>query len=120
MNDIDIVEIMKERFAEGWWPVLDVGEGWRELLENLHQELIEVAPDYQLHQVKEKFGGLRFYFDANIKNDAAIERAQDIVDKYEDLSWKVCEITGKPGKVVSRDGWRKVLCPELAAEHGYS
>jgi len=115
----DINEIMTERFAEGWMPVLMVNKGWETLLEDLHRELVEVVPDYKIHQVKEKLGGLRFYFDPNIKNDGAIERAHNIVDRYESKSYEVCEITGKEGKLVAKDGWMKVLCPELAEEHGY-
>jgi len=36
---------------KGWWP----------LLARLDRDIAALAPNYQLLQVKEKFGGLRYY-----------------------------------------------------------
>lgn len=35
---------------------------WIDLLIELHEKLVELDPDYTIFQVKNKFGGLRFYF----------------------------------------------------------
>jgi hypothetical protein len=35
-----------------WWPAIS----W------CHEELTKLCPDYTVDQVKEKFGGLRYYF----------------------------------------------------------
>jgi hypothetical protein len=37
------------------------GTGWKKLLEDLHDDLVKIDPDYKLSQFKEKFGTLRFY-----------------------------------------------------------
>lgn len=37
------------------------GQGWRSILERLHDRLLAIDPDYRLHQVKEKMGILRIY-----------------------------------------------------------
>lgn len=56
-------------------------------------------------QVKEKFGGLRFYVNgASAEHDAKIEFA-------ESMSYRTCEVCGRPGKP-TRDGWIRTLCKE--------
>lgn len=60
-------------------------------------------------QVKEKFGGLRFYTNSG----------DDIIYAYismaESMSYRTCEVCGSPGKVY-RDGWHTTLCSTHAAE----
>jgi hypothetical protein len=46
-----------ERPRCGWTPC----EGWSNILDQLISELIKIGWDKDLHQCKEKFGGLRFY-----------------------------------------------------------
>ena len=38
-----------------------VGEGWRDLVEKLVCDISAIDTDVMVSQVKEKFGGLRFY-----------------------------------------------------------
>jgi len=38
-----------------------VPEGWRDLVCKMNEHLEALEPYYILHQVKEKFGGLRYY-----------------------------------------------------------
>lgn len=54
-------------------------------------------------QVKEKFGGLRFYV------QAATSRHYDYISFAESMSYRTCEQCGAPGKRYT-DGWHKVLC----------
>ena len=49
------------RFGEEWPAYIACGPGWYPILVDLDQKLNEVAPHYELAQVKEKYGGLRFY-----------------------------------------------------------
>jgi hypothetical protein len=62
--------------------------------------------------VKEKFGGLRFYVDGG----------DDKLDRYvvfaESMSNRVCEECGAPGRHTS-GGWIKTLCKEHAKIKGY-
>ena len=40
----------------------------------------------------------------------------NIISKYEDIAWKTCSATGKPGVLMkSIGGWFKTLNPEYAA-----
>lgn len=59
--------------------------------------------NFQVTQIKEKFGGLRFYYGGG--NDKVFKLTQ----KAENKSYKICESCGKPGKPNS-DGWIITLC----------
>lgn len=54
-------------------------------------------------QVKEKFGGLRFYMSST--ND----EIRDLVSNVEALSFKTCEDCGSPG-TLRQTGWYRTLC----------
>jgi len=80
-----------------------IGPGWYGLVKKLIEELIEDGWDKQICQVKEKFGGLRFYTNGGGENHYSI------ISKYENLSVKICEKCGEPGE--SRGGgWIVTLC----------
>lgn len=85
----------------------ECGAGWRAIVEPL-LELCE-ASDVEVVQIKEKFGGLRFYVNAG---DDAVHRA---IAEAESKSFEVCEECGKPGK---RGGgyWISTLCDEHAGK----
>lgn len=50
------------RIPDGWGRWISCDKGWYPLIVALDKELAEICPDYELHQVKEKFGTLRYYF----------------------------------------------------------
>lgn len=83
-----------------------VGSGWNLIIKNLIQDLIKLGWNKEVIQVKEKFGGLRFYI--NEGTDAIHER----IGQAELESMKTCEITGKPGKLRTDIGWYRTLCDE--------
>ncbi|UBF28542.1 hypothetical protein K9N68_12075 [Kovacikia minuta CCNUW1] len=94
------------------------GDGWFELLYSLSQQI----QNYNLQhpeipviaiQVKEKFGGLRFYVDQSVLEiEAAIAEA-------ELKSLQICEITGRPGRLHRRNGYYQTVCSEKARELGF-
>lgn len=87
-----------------------IGPGWLPIVERALIEMISAGWDRQLHQVKEKFGGLRLYIgQGNIEIEGIIRRA-------EDKAAITCEQCGAPGKERG-DGWIRVLC-ENCAEKG--
>lgn len=107
----------------GWWPILeglcreiDNYTKWRNntraalLQDNPYNHPI---PDFieqvVVEQIKEKFGGLRFYY---LGGD---EKIEGMVRMAECWAIHACEECGKPGK--SRNGgWIKTLCDEHEAE----
>lgn len=82
-----------------------VGEGWHPLVTQLINDLFELGWDGCLMQIKEKFGGLRFYIGTG--NDKIFDRLY----QAEQESYTICEECGKPGKPTD-NGWIKTVCEE--------
>jgi hypothetical protein len=59
--------------------------------------------EVMIQQVKEKFGGLRFYA---FGGDDYI---RGMIRFAESMSYKICESCGKPGKLIT-DGWYNTFC----------
>jgi hypothetical protein len=105
--EFSIVDELKSRIADPYLKSIDCEEGWYGLLSDLHQKLVAIDPNYTLFQVKEKFGTLRFYYEAS---DPLLDKScQAIVDMYERMSARVCEKTGEPGFLMVRHGQYKTL-----------
>lgn len=100
----------------------ECGDGWYQLLYDLSQELsnyLAECPtvDFEVVQVKSKFGVLRFHLDCP---DAA---AAEMIERARLRASVTCELTGKPGQRYVDSTHRfsvMVLCPEKAAELGFS
>lgn len=86
----------------------NVGEGWHEILRALEEQLNLIDPDYTIQQVKEKFGGLRYYASTNESGS----NFHDLIRLAEEKSEKTCEVCGRDGKTESIRGWWKTLCEE--------
>ena len=84
----------------------EVGLGWFPLIKDLITDLIELGWNKEVCQVKEKFGGLRFYI------NSATSEAHKRISQAEIESMNICEVTGKPGKLRTDIGWYRTLCDE--------
>lgn len=82
-----------------------VGKGWHDILARLVKDLFDLGWDGEVSQVKEKFGGLRFYTGA--MSDECYKR----VSQAEEEADKTCEVCGERGQSRGR-GWIKTLCDE--------
>jgi hypothetical protein len=82
----------------------DCNEGWYPLIQRLIEDLIELGWDKQIIQVKEKFGGLRFYI--NTGSDEVHKR----IIEAEHESYTICEDCGEPGELRKDLGWYFTLC----------
>lgn len=99
---------------------LEYGEGWDELIGTLCARLGTILAEtpagiIELRQIKEKFGGLRFYYE--LRNVDKLHAAQIAVatQQAEQASFGICEACGKPG--TRRDtGWICTLCDRCAAD----
>jgi hypothetical protein len=85
--------------GDGWFPLIDAT---CELIQ--HDIETNGSQQFLAVQVKEKFGGLRFYYRQGCDYAAAA------VDLVESLSPYVCEICGAFGKTVSLFGWMQTRC----------
>mgnify|MGYP007104063865 CR=1 FL=1 len=89
----------------------DMPDGWKiafgeMMCEEIKQELVRCnyLNEYRILQIKEKYGGLRWY-----DNGTPIGcKVQEIIDKYSVLSENICIICGKPDVPIIGSGW---ICP---------
>ena len=97
---------------KGWWPILQALcaniqhhiDWW-----NKHRDARPVVEQVTVNQIKEKFGGLRFYYSGG---DDAVAGMVRMAEAWAD---KACETCGSPGTSGGR-GWIKTLCPVHRAE----
>lgn len=85
---------------DGWFTLIDV---LCELLQN--ETDTNGAPQLQAVQVKEKYGGLRFY----TTRSTDVQHA--FIDMASVLSMRTCEVCGAPGKLSVQGGWDATRCP---------
>lgn len=97
-------------FAPGWGAYLSVGDGWKDLLLKLKHDLEATGVKYHICQVKEKFGGLRFYVDIiEPAPEAKTDEFHHLISKAENDSFTICESCGEPGKQRG-GGWIVTAC----------
>ena len=86
------------------------GNGWYEIIRELSEKLEPICaaePKCYAVQVKEKFGGLRFYISSFYTDEM-----KDFIYEAEIKSCRTCENCGKPGKTRNPKGWLKTLCDD--------
>lgn len=81
-----------------------IGAGWHGLVNELIDVLFDLGWDGHVTQIKEKFGGLRFYI------GVGSEEIFNIINEYEKLSYTICEECGMPGKLRYDVGMLVTLC----------
>lgn len=86
-----------------------VNLGWHKIIERLYK--LCDAGDIRVLQVKEKFGGLRFYV------GEAPNFVHDAIEEAEKESERTCYICGSPGTITSSAmGWLECTCNEHKKE----
>lgn len=102
----------------------DIPLGWniafgKQMIEELGAllEKYNYQDEYSICQIKEKFGGLRWY-DNGFPTEG-YEEYKEWLDKYEELSFKTCIDCGKPAKYFTR-GWITPICEDCAKEYEYT
>lgn len=122
VNEIDFEKQMRSKYPlmlnDGYGGFC-VSTGWYQLIETLCDNIQNyldwknkkqlIVPQVKVVQVKEKFGGLRFYY------DGGDEHIHGMVQIAEAMSVHICEVCGKPGKLRS-GGWIRTLCDDHHVE----
>jgi len=105
---------------EYWLPLLGQPHPWNKDKSPVTQDYIdeikakldaEIDKVPVASQVKEKFGGLRFYV------QGATEKHWAYITFAESMSYSTCEECGAPGETYT-DGWHRTLCEAHAKEAG--
>jgi len=96
----------------GWYNIID------ELSAKLEAEIVLLKEGFEgdpsnlpaAAQVKEKFGGLRFYM------TSSTDTMQKAIADAEDKSYLTCEDCGEEGKERTDRGWIRTLCEKCNKE----
>ena len=99
--------------GDGWFSILDAAcaniqnhVDWKRKIEpfaSMTDEEFDEIHQPVASQVKEKFGGLRFYI------DGADDYVSGVISMAESMSYRTCEYCGSPG-ISGGKGWIKTLC----------
>ena len=92
------------------------GTGWHPLIFEMLDKIQEVidkegVSDFEVLEIKEKYGGLRVYV------THFIDEVADIIDTYEKKSFHVCELCGKKGRARWVKGWLTTVCDSCYMEN---
>lgn len=95
---------------EDFDPTQHVNRGWAPLVATLVESIAALRPEkFSIDQVKEKFGGLRFYFSASAEH---FDEITNMVAVAEAESMRICEVCGEPGELRTERRWMLTLCAE--------
>lgn len=92
--------------GDGWYNILDI------LMDNIQNYIKWNHPEMVINitQIKEKFGGLRFYY------DGGDDYVDGLVSMAESLADKTCEFCGSMKNVGKTTGWITTLCKKCYEE----
>jgi hypothetical protein len=103
-----------EFFPSNKYVEFAVGPGWYKIIEDLLSDIKSLLQPEQslfISQVKEKFGGLRFYCGGNYGEE--VSRLIGAAGRKASLT---CEVCGKEGKTHTIRGWMRTVCEEHKQE----
>lgn len=99
----------------------NVGQGWQPMINELHRQLRDIDPEYRVLQIKEKFGGLRYYAqpsEAMSEDEEGREIFYALIDDAEKASFTICEHCGAQENVETKPTryWLLTLCESCRRE----
>lgn len=94
---------------------ISTGDGWYDIIDRLCRDIQQYIDEEELRQVeavqvKEKFGGLRFY--TNYEDD----HISELIEKAENESYRTCEWCGATENVGRTSGYILTLCKNCAEQ----
>lgn len=127
-------ELNEKRLKTRGWYGCIAPDGWRWIIEDLDAQLAYLDPDYEIQQVKEKFGTLRYYYEPT-KGGVVQELMDAAISRAEYLSARTCDVCGNSSAmgdskrgikydstavVKVRGGWYKTICDTCDKDSSYS
>lgn len=101
---------MLRRIPDGWGRWIGCDAGWYPLITALDAGLAAIAPDYELNQVKEKYGTLRYYAEPPSSDESLRSAFDELIGAAEKRSETICERCGDRGSLCVAARWYKTLC----------
>lgn len=126
-------KLNKKRLKTRGWYGCIAPNGWKTIIEETDAMLAYLDPDYEINQVKEKFGTLRYYYEGG-KTQLVRDIMDAVVRLAEYESAYTCEGCGNSSRrsdsskgikwddsavTKVRNGWYKTICDTCAPE-GYA
>ena len=99
----NLSEAIRARMSEEAQWLSGIGDGWVSIVEELNDGLAELYPDYEILQIKQKYGGLRYY------TVGVGTEGRALIDAAEAKSMRTCEVCGEPGGQ-DNSYWVETLC----------
>lgn len=115
------LEKILRRIPDGWGRWISHDAGWYPIITRCDEQLAAIDPDYIVHQVKEKFGTLRYYCTPSPGKNGHPFREQfaGVIREAEATSAQTCEQCCAAGTLRDRQHWLKTLCDACAEALGY-
>jgi len=115
MTREEFLERYKGLFNRATFWGLECDDGWLPLIESLVETILfdiktNGMPPIMIDQIKEKFGGLSFYY------TGGNETTRGMVFAAQALSRRICEKCGSMKNIGTTKGWIKVLCQDCAKD----
>lgn len=93
---------------------VDVGIGWLPIIEEFLMTALPLDPQLAIHELKEKFGGLRIWCDSDVEGVRLAKAKAHL------KSIHVCEVCGQPGSVrippAGNWAWWRCVCDEHVSD----
>lgn len=89
----------------------ECGDGWYEIIDGLCETITQQDISLRVVQAKEKFGGLRFYYqEVEVEDEQQANLLHGAVKMAESMSFRTCEMCGDTGSLRDDEGWYKTRC----------
>jgi hypothetical protein len=79
-----LIEKWEKRIPPGWYGFEGINELWGKIIDEFLTELEKIAPNFEINQIKLKWGGLRFYVETNVKEGELDQEINKEISELED------------------------------------
>jgi hypothetical protein len=114
VNSGELIAALRPHVRRYEFDVAWVGEGWRPLVEECHQRLVAVFPDYQLLNIKQKWGVLVYQAFPRERGSSWTQEEhaelEAITEEFQTRSATVCEWCGAGARLREWRTMELTLC----------
>lgn len=86
MTQNDLLNKYEKHIPSGWYGFDGIPDEWCDDIDDLLSRMIEKIPDLEIHQIKTKFGGLRFY--TNCHDPELNKEINELEDKCQNEKYR--------------------------------
>jgi hypothetical protein len=113
-------ELNEKRVKDKAWYGCIAPDGWKDIVLKADEMFAHIDPNYQIFQIKEKFGTLRYYFGSTHEYDSIEYSIMRAIEVWaERRSESTCESCGKYGELRTERYWIVTLCDTCNEERAH-